>query len=147
MIWFLNARICLILSCTQTFKWLSYFILSNFASFLCMRSWLKTWDFQGFKFWYLLGVKRWLTKNWQVSFMVYHENFRWALLQHLYWENPPWVLKVWYFYENIDAQPTKPLIIQTNFQVLSEFIWLGFCCNLKNLPQKSYRQSLMLICH
>ena len=29
-----------------------------FASgFLCVRSWLETWNFQGFEFWYLLGVK------------------------------------------------------------------------------------------
>ena len=48
----------MIFSSTQTFKWFSCFILSNFASFLCMKSWLKTWNFQGFKFWYLLGVRR-----------------------------------------------------------------------------------------
>ena len=53
-----------------------------------MKIWLKTWNFQGFKFWCLLGVKTWLTKNWQVSFRACHENFLRAPLPHLYQENP-----------------------------------------------------------
>ena len=43
------------------------FILGNFASSLCIRSWLKTWNFQGFRFCYLLEVKMWLTKILQVA--------------------------------------------------------------------------------